>query len=367
MAWSRRSASGIATVKLRRLRKVRISGGANSGARHIVVMEPIPLRHQLTLTVVVPTWRRTDALDCCLEGLARQRRPPNEVLVVHRPDDVKTKEFLSGSRSGSLPVRGLVVGAPGLVAARNAALAEARGDVVAFIDDDAVPHEDWTARITSAFSSDQELGGLGGRDLIQSDRLPLRDVIGKVQWFGRTIGNHHLGVGPAREVDFLKGCNMSYRARAVSRTRFDHRLRSSGAQVCEDMAFCLKLKRAGWKLEYDPAVAVDHRPAPAADGHRSVSVNSVADATHNETLTIIEHLPPLRRPIYLLWAVLIGTRGTPGFAQVPRLIAWYANWPSILLASLRGRVLGLRTAIRSARCGCAELSECSPVTSKCSK
>jgi hypothetical protein len=44
------------------------------------------------------------------------------------------------------------------------------------------------------------------------------------------IGNHHLGVGEPREVDVLKGVNMSYRRTAIADIHFDERMRGTGAQ-----------------------------------------------------------------------------------------------------------------------------------------
>ncbi len=116
----------------------------------------------------------------------------------------------------------------------SAGLEVARGDIVAITDDDAAPHPDWLARIEAYFSTHQGLAGVGGRDVVCHGEHPeggAREVVGKVQWFGRVIGNHHLGIGRAREVDELKGVNCAYRHAALRRVGFDERLRGTGAQV----------------------------------------------------------------------------------------------------------------------------------------
>jgi hypothetical protein len=112
------------------------------------------------------------------------------------------------------------------------------------------------------------------------------------------------------------------------------------------MAFCLALRRAGGKLSYDPSLMIHHHPAPPDYDHRRASPENVADAVHNETLTVFEHLGPVRRGVFVLWGFLVGTRGSPGVAQVPRLIPRYRNWPILFAAAIRGRGLGLRTAMR---------------------
>ena len=301
----------------------------------------------MTITVLIPTYYRPQDLARCLEALKRQTRPADQVLVVVRDSDIETWALLKEFSSAPLPLQTVTVRVPGVIAAMNAGLDVAQGDIIAFTDDDAAPHTDWLARIETHFLSDERIGGVGGRDWVYFG-TDLEDgtceIVGQVQWFGRVIGNHHLGVGKAREVDVLKGVNMSYRRSAIAGLHFDQRMRGTGAQVHFEMAFCLALKRAGWKLLYDPTVAVDHYPGQRFDEDQRNRLNSIVliNSVHNQTLVLLEHLPPIGRAAFLVWAVLIGTQDALGFVQ------WLRFLPSegILagekwLASLRGRWQGL--------------------------
>ncbi len=303
----------------------------------------------MNITVLIPTYCRPKDLVRCLEALLKQTRPADEVLIVVRDTDTETLTLLKAFNPDSLPLRIITVSVPGQVAALNAGLDAANGDILAITDDDAAPHVDWLERIKAHFLSDDTIGGVGGRDWVYHG-TQLKDgaqaVVGRVQWFGRAIGNHHLGVGEAREVDILKGANMSYRRKAIANLRFDRRLRGTGAQVYNDMAFSLALRRAGWKLIYDPAVAVNHYPAQRFDEDKrnNFSDSVVVNAVHNETLALLDHLSPARRFVFILWAILLGTHSTLGFLQ------WLRFLPSEgrlarqkLLASLQGRWQGWRT------------------------
>lgn len=276
----------------------------------------------MKISVLVPTYRRPADLARCLLALQRQTRLPDEVIVVARPDDDATHERLADpSVGGVLPLRIVPVDMPGQVAALNKGLDAASGDVVAITDDDAAPRPDWIARIDAAFLADARLGALGGRDWVHEKGRVLdesRPRVGCLTVSGRIVGNHHLGVGGAREVDMLKGANMSYRRAAIERLRFDTRLRGAGAQVHNDMAFSMRVKRAGWRLVYDPAVAVDHYPAERFDDDRrdAASLNALSNAAYNLHLILREHLPPLRREIAWWWYALVGTRVYPGMAHV---------------------------------------------------
>ena len=188
----------------------------------------------ITITVVVTTYRRPKDLERCLEGLKRQTRLADEVVVVARDTDTATWAFLESYNRENLPLRTATVITPGAIAAANVGLDEATGNIISFIDDDAVPRNDWLASIEPYFLSDERVGGVGGRDFMYQENQLIegsRKVVGRVQWFGRTIGNHHLGVGGPREVDVLKGVNMSFLRSAITNRHFDRLMRGASAQI----------------------------------------------------------------------------------------------------------------------------------------
>lgn len=304
---------------------------------------------QLHTSVVIPTYRRPHDLARCLAALQKQTRQPQEVIVVVRDTDTDTWEFLANFQPAPLTLRTATVQITGVVAAMNAGMTAAQGDIIAFTDDDAAPHPDWISRLEAHYAADERVGGVGGRDWVyHGTQLEdgAREVVGKLHWYGRVTGNHHIGTGSAREVDVLKGVNMSFRSTAVAGRSFDTRMRGTGAQVHFEMAFSFELQRAGWKLIYDPAVAVDHFPAQRFDEDQRRSFNQVAfvNAVHNETLVLLEHLSPLRRVVFIIWALLLGTHDGLGLVQLLRFLPKQGTlagqkW----LASLQGRYQGWST------------------------
>ncbi|MDB9538653.1 glycosyltransferase family 2 protein [Anabaenopsis tanganyikae CS-531] len=299
-------------------------------------------------TVLVPTYRRPLDLSRCLLALQVQTKPVDQVVVVVRDTDTQTWQFLGGFYAERLPLHIVPVTEPGVVAALNAGLNVVIGDIVSITDDDAAPHSDWLERINAHFITDPAIGGVGGRDWVHyGDKIEdgQQPIVGKLQWFGRVIGNHHLGVGSPREVDVLKGVNMSFRTQAIGKLTFDQRMRGTGAQVHFEMAFTLSLKRAGWKIIYDPQVAVDHYPAQRFDEDQRHNFNEIAliNLVHNETLVLLEHLPRSRHFVFWLWALLVGTRDSLGLIQWLRLLPSQGKIAGQkLLLSWRGRWLAHR-------------------------
>ena len=303
----------------------------------------------MSIAVIIPTYRRSQDLARCLEALQNQTRLADEVIVVIRDTDTETWSFLAAFNPKQLALRTAKVRVTGVVAAMNTGLDAATSDIVAFTDDDAAPHKDWLARIESHYLTNEHVGAVGGRDWVYHGH-DLEDgsskTVGQVSWFGRVIGNHHIGTGEAREVDVLKGVNMSFRRAAIGEWRFDKRMKGTGAQVHFELAFSLKLKRAGWKLIYDPQIAVNHYPAKRfdEDQRRSFNKSAFANAVHNETLALLEYFSPFQKLAFLFWAITVGTREAMGFIQ------WLRFLPSEgllagrkLLASWHGRWQGLQT------------------------
>jgi cellulose synthase/poly-beta-1,6-N-acetylglucosamine synthase-like glycosyltransferase len=307
-----------------------------------------PTDNVLTVSVIVGSYCRPQSLSACLGALKRQTRPANEIIVVARGDDLETLAVCSRVSKETEDFRAVIVSRPGAVAALNAGLRIARGEVIAITDDDTEPEEDWLEQIATIFAAEPAIGAIGGPDIIAgSNRPPARRAqVGRIAWYGRFSGNHD--VGTVREdVDVLKGANMSFRATALA--GFDERLRGHGAQVGLDMEAALRVKRRGYRVVYDPRVRVRHYPAPRPDGprnHRSLKL--LRDHHHNETYLVVATLPRWRALICTSYAFLIGYRSAPGLAHMlMRLVAGPERVRAVaeFASTSFGRLEGLGTAI----------------------
>lgn len=306
----------------------------------------------LTVSVLVPTYHRPGSLAACLTGLTEQSHAPDEVLVVVRRDDVASRAVLA--QRWDMPVREVVVDRPGAVAARNAGLEAATGDVVALTDDDAVPRPDWLARLLAHYEV-PDVGAVGGRDLLYAAGLPvltpLRRQVGVLTWYGRFITLHPRGTGPARDVDFLKGVNMSISRTRSPGVRFDEHLRGRGAQVHEDAALCLEVHRAGLRVVYDPEIVVDHYEADRGDNDARAprTLRARRDRHHNQTYLVARYYPIRRVVVHVLYALVVGMADAPGLLLTARNILRTRSLSGHLLplvANVLGRIEGLATATR---------------------
>ncbi|HSJ07806.1 MAG TPA: glycosyltransferase family 2 protein [Longimicrobiales bacterium] len=113
------------------------------------------------LTVAVCTRGRPDDLAACLEHIARLDYPDIECIVV---DNAPTDDANAAVCARHPGVRRVVEPRPGLNRARNRAILEAHGDIIAFADDDVRVDRDWAMQLARAFMADPAVmvvAGLG--------------------------------------------------------------------------------------------------------------------------------------------------------------------------------------------------------------
>src|SRR5437870_12619098 len=164
----------------------------------------------LAFSVVVCTYtgKRWDELVAAVSSLRRQTLPPEEIIVVidHNP------ELLARVGSELPDVTGVEnPGRRGLSDARNSGLAVARGEVVAFLDDDAAAEPEWLAVLAEGYAGGGVVGVGGFARPVWAE--------GRPAWFPAefdwVVGCTYEGMPQtAAPVRNLIGCNMSFR-RAV--------------------------------------------------------------------------------------------------------------------------------------------------------
>jgi len=150
--------------------------------------------------------------------------------------------------------------APGLSEARKRAFAEARGEIVCFLDDDnwAPPH--WLAKVREIFDANPEVAGLGG---------PISEVLEAEppEWWEQYKGNFTIW-NPRDTAGTwerpLCGAGLCIRKRAWEQLRasgFEFQLsdrKGKNLSSGGDFELCYALFLAGWKLWYDPALHIRH-------------------------------------------------------------------------------------------------------------
>ena len=109
------------------------------------------------VSVIVVSRGRPAALDLCLTGLSQLDHPAYEAIVVACPAGCATV----AARPDAAHVKLVPFDEPNISAARNLGIARAGGDILAFLDDDAVPEPSWLRHLAAPFA-DPEVAAAGG-------------------------------------------------------------------------------------------------------------------------------------------------------------------------------------------------------------
>ena len=113
----------------------------------------------MTVTAAIPCYNGAGFLGGAIESLLAQTRPAEEILVI---DDGSTDDSIGIARD--YPVTLVQHGHnKGLAAARNTAISKAEGDIIAFLDVDAVAAPDWIEVLLSGY--EPQVGGVGGQGI----------------------------------------------------------------------------------------------------------------------------------------------------------------------------------------------------------
>lgn len=251
------------------------------------------------VSVVLPTaMRRTELLERSVMALAALDYPAFEVIVVdNRPDDTPDRARARQQLSRHPRVSVVTEPVAGISAARNTGVRHARGEIVAFTDDDAQVDGNWLRALANRFVTEPDVDCVTGLVLPAELETPAQI------WFERSGGKvaqryavasyrdsgawraHPFGAWSKRRFEvatvhqdaphlphapeqcvpvyrakFGMGVNMAFRTAALRALGgFDEALGTgTGTGGGEDIEMISRLLYSGRKLTFDPAVVVRH-------------------------------------------------------------------------------------------------------------
>ena len=235
--------------------------------------------------VVVPNWNGRRWLPGLLDSLDAQTRPPDEVIVVD-----------NGSTDGSLEllaerdVRAIALGTnTGFAAAANRGIAATTCEAVALVNTDVVLDARWLEQAVARLEGDPGLAAVATKMVLLDDPGTLDDAGDELRRDGVA---HQRGHGrrddgrwdePGDAFSACAGAAVYRRAAVEEAGGFDERLFS----YLEDVDLGLRLRLAGWRCGYEPALALHGRHGSSGQLERSVD----AWVARNTLLLVLKAFP----------------------------------------------------------------------------
>lgn len=255
-----------------------------------------------SISVVIPTYNREEALRDSIADVLKQDYPDLEVLVVdqtatHQPETKKYLEEVAAAEK----IKWFRVDWASLPGARNYAVRRSTGDILLFIDDDVELPEGFLKAHAKNYRDRPEIGAVAGRVF---DRMKLGDSGGSLtiedlppEAMDPGIAWYHIDLVhtvKAQKVISARGCNMSFRREIFTEygLTFDERFR--GSAVREESDFCLRLRETNYQIWYDPEASLVHLGEESGGCH-DISTRSLQYQVtfyHNHFLMGLKNLTP---------------------------------------------------------------------------
>jgi O-antigen biosynthesis protein len=232
-------------------------------ASHAVYSGPLPV-----VTVAVCTRDRPAQLAECLAALCQLDYPALDLLVIdNAPSNPATAHLV---RARYPQVRYVCEVRPGLNWARNRAIAEARGELIAYTDDDVVVDRGWVRALAGVFAEEAEVMAVTGLVVpyeLETEAQLLFEQYGGFgrgfarQWYGFNRDRYGGEVLHLRAGQFGTGANMAYRRSLLARLGgFDPALDvGTVTHGGGDLEMFFRVLKAGHTLVYEPNALVRHR------------------------------------------------------------------------------------------------------------
>jgi glycosyltransferase involved in cell wall biosynthesis len=221
------------------------------------------------VTVAIVTYKRAWALPYSLGSIANQTRKPDEVVIVLKPSGDGSEDVIKKFTS-ALPIRLILQGRGNFTDALQIAIDNADGDLVLFIDDDAVAEERWIEKYAALFENLPNAGAISGNvykgyisngSVVKTAepfygevptrrvfyREPLPEFAGYIGWIAKSgfLGMANPPHDGVFKYTLLSGVNMAFHRYAVVGCPIADLFRKSrkGMWNEETLAYCARRKR----------------------------------------------------------------------------------------------------------------------------
>ena len=236
------------------------------------------------VSIVIASRGRPQSLQRCLTAISQLDHPGFEVVVVADPRGLAV--------AGDFPVKTVAFAGRNISTARNLGIAAAAGDVVAFIDDDAVPEPQWLRNLTAPFL-DPNVAAAGGF-VLGANGISFQWKSGLVD---RCLATAPLDVpadktslhraSPGQAIE-IKGVNCAYRRSVLAALGgFDPELR----YYLDETELNLRLAAIGAVTAAVPSARVHHGKAASATRSADRTPRSLWDIGASAAVTTLQPPP----------------------------------------------------------------------------
>lgn len=212
----------------------------------------------MNISVIIITRNRAVLLDRCLASIVHQITPPQEVVIVDNNSIDQTMSVVAKYKK-LLPIKSFRETRIGIPYARNAGIILAKGDIVAFLDDDCTANAMWLSSIKKFFiQHPKAVGVIGSTSMSNDTSVPaLVEFAYNYRWILTHVKN------PIKLSRLLSGVvidfkNAAFRLSFIKQFQFSSHAPYGDAGSNEDAEIGFRMFQKIQNIFYDPSIKVSH-------------------------------------------------------------------------------------------------------------
>lgn len=239
----------------------------------------------------------------CLESLRQLKYEHVEILVIDNGSQDGTPDTIGAAYPDiSLISTGDNLGYAGGNNIGIRAALERGADVIFVVNNDTLLEPDCVTILVNALETDPRIGVIGPMVYTWDEGRIISSAGGAIDWWHADsinvgAGESDHGQYPARCVDFINGCGLMITREAIERVGW---LDERYFMYWEETDWCLRVRRAGFEVRFEPAALIWHKAPIRSDNLRPVSLYYM---TRNRLLFFATHAPLQLKPVALAHAI----------------------------------------------------------------
>ena len=211
----------------------------------------------MKFSIIIPLRKINDYVKEAMSYFQKQTYKNFEIIIVSEEEEKEKFPKTKIIRVGQVPPS----------EKRNVGVKNSQGEILAFIDDDAYPKEDWLEKAAEEFK-DPEIVAIGGPSLPPKNSTFFQKVSNKVYELSSKKTGRRYGKMKRIEIDDWPTCNFFVRKKDFEKIKgFDAKYWGG-----EDTQLCYSLLKTKKKIIYNPEIIIHHHPRKALKQHLKQSL-----------------------------------------------------------------------------------------------
>lgn len=250
------------------------------------------------VSVIIPSLDRNKVLINTLDDLLKQKYPDFEIIVVDQTPEPSQKLLTFVQKRGD-KIKYILEKRKSSPRARNVGVKQAQGEIVLFLDDDVKIQNSKFIQYHVQNFNDPKVGLVGGRVIHRTDgRISDKLKVGQLKFWGlKEITNFNATKKMA--IDHAPGGNFSVLRKVYNEVGGFWEIYKGNAHM-EETDFCLRVKRAGYGLIFEPKAVLLHL-AYHQGGNRTRNIYEFRYwLVRNATVFYLKNYPKILFPLFWL-------------------------------------------------------------------